>query len=214
MLVDAAGTLIYPSEPAAEVYLKYASQYGCLLSTTEILANYRRAYSTPWDRTPSRYVADGRDFWRFIVSETTLISDEACFEAIYNHYAAAEAWSVAPGAPAALASLRRAGVSTAVVSNFDTRLRPLLGLLGLEQLFDAIVVSAEVGVEKPNPVIFDAACERLGCRPIEAVHVGDDRRNDVFGARDAGCWAWLWGVDVRSFEEVARRVLQPDAAED
>ena len=33
-----------------------------------------------------------------------------------------------------------AGLATAVVSNFDTRLRPLLGLLGLEPLFDAIVV--------------------------------------------------------------------------
>ena len=36
--------------------------------------------------------------------------------------------------------------------------------------------SAEVGVEKPNPVIFEVACERLGCRPVETVHVGDDRR--------------------------------------
>ena len=36
--------------------------------------------------------------------------------------------------------------------------------------------SAEVGVEKPNPVIFETACERLGCRPVETVHVGDDRR--------------------------------------
>jgi hypothetical protein len=35
----------------------------------------------------------------------------------------------------------------------------------------------------------------------------------VFGARDAGCWAWLWGVDVRSFDEVARRVLHPEEEE-
>ena len=33
-----------------------------------------------------------------------------------------------------------AGLATAVVSNFDTRLRPLLGLLGLEPLFDEIIV--------------------------------------------------------------------------
>ena len=39
-------------------------------------------------------------------------------------------------------------------------------------------------------------------------------RNDVFGARDAGCYAWLWGVDVRSFAEVARRVLHRGDAED
>lgn len=34
------------------------------------------------------------------------------------------------------------------------------------------------------------------------MHVGDDRRNDIWGARDAGCDAWLWGSDVHSFKEV------------
>lgn len=45
------------------MYLKYASQYGCLLTAEQILANYRRAYNTPWDKTPSRFVQDGREFW-------------------------------------------------------------------------------------------------------------------------------------------------------
>jgi len=38
--------------------------------------------------------------------------------------------------------------------------------------------------------------------PEDAVHVGDDRRNDVWGARDAGCDAWLWGSEVTSFKQV------------
>lgn len=42
-------------------------------------------------------------------------------------------------------------------------------------------------------MIFEAACRALGLPPAACVHVGDDRRNDLFGARDAGCWAWLWG---------------------
>ena len=32
--------------------------------------------------------------------------------------------------------------------------------------------------EKPNPAIFEAAFDALGVRPAEAVHVGDDRRQD------------------------------------
>ncbi|KAF4402535.1 hypothetical protein G4B88_012320 [Cannabis sativa] len=64
----------------------------------------------------------------------------------------------------------------------------------------------KVEAEKPNPTIFLKACELLGVEPEEAVHVGDDRRNDVWGARDAGCDAWLWGSDVHSFKEVAERI--------
>lgn len=40
-------------------------------------------------------------------------------------------------------------------------------------------------------------------KPEEVVHIGDDRRNDLWGARDAGCDAWLWGSDVYSFKEVS-----------
>ena len=36
------------------------------------------------------------------------------------------------------------------------------------------------------------------------------RRNDIWGARDAGITAWLWGADVASFEQVADKVLCGD----
>lgn len=45
-------------------------------------------------------------------------------------------------------------------------------------------------------------------KPEEAVHIGDDRRNDLWGARDAGCDAWLWGSDVYSFKEVQTTYLK------
>ena len=64
------------------------------------------------------------------------------------------------------------------------------------------ILYKQVAAEKPNPTIFLKACELLGVKPEEAVHVGDDRRNDIWGARDAGCDAWLWGSDVHSFKEV------------
>ena len=67
---------------------------------------------------------------------------------------------------------------------------------------DGFVWLKQVAAEKPNPTIFLKACELLGVKPEDAVHVGDDRRNDVWGARDAGCDAWLWGTDVYSFREV------------
>ncbi|KAL5709134.1 hypothetical protein ACHQM5_019855 [Ranunculus cassubicifolius] len=95
---------------------------------------------------------------------------------------------------------------TSVILNFDTRLRPVLRALNCDNWFDAVTVSAEVEAEKPNPTIFLKACELLDVKPEKAVHVGDDRRNDVWGARDAGCDAWLWGSDVHSFKEIAQRI--------
>jgi len=69
-----------------------------------------------------------------------------------------------------------AGIKLAVVSNFDTRLRPILEELHLVDLFDCVVISAEVGAEKPNPVIFEKACSMLGVTAAQALVLGDDRR--------------------------------------
>ena len=56
-----------------------------------------------------------------------------------------QAWKIIdPRAGEAFAALRKAGVKTAVVSNFDTRLRPILKALECDHWFDAMAISAEV----------------------------------------------------------------------
>ena len=59
-------------------------------------------------------------------------------------------------------------------------------LCGFEPLLDALVVSEEAGVAKPDPAIFAIALERLGCDAADAVMVGDSWANDIRGARAAG----------------------------
>lgn len=207
ILVDAAGTLLAPTEPMAQVYRTIGQKYGVNYSEDEILMRYRLAYAQPWGRSRLRYVDDGRPFWQHIVSSSTGCSDLQYFEELYQYYTTEKAWRLCdPDAGRVFEALRRAGVKTAIVSNFDTRLRPLLQALKCDGWFDAVAVSAEVAAEKPNPTIFLKACELLGVKPEEAVHIGDDRRNDLWGARDAGCDAWLWGSDVYSFKEIAERI--------
>lgn len=206
LFVDAAGTLLSPSEPAAEVYLRYGKRYGVDLEEKEVLMRYRRAYSKPWAKSSIRYVDDGKPFWRFIVAEATGVDNEEMFEEIYEYYARGEAWVVSEGAREALLMIRDSGIKTAIVSNFDTRLHRIVKELDLNDIFDAIIVSADVGAEKPNPMIFLEACRRLEVNPEHVIHVGDDRRNDLYGARDAGCFAWLWGEDVINFHQVRERL--------
>ncbi|KAG5252706.1 haloacid dehalogenase hydrolase domain-containing [Salix suchowensis] len=168
------------------IYRQMGEKYGVEYSEDEILRRYRWAYG---------YVNDGRPFWQYIVSSSTGCSDTQYFEELYSYYTTEKAWHLCdPDAEKVFEAIKKAGVKLAVVSNFDTRLRPLLRALNCDHCGE------------PNPTIFLKACELLKVKPEDAVHVGDDRRNDIWGARDAGCDAWLWGSDVHSFKEVARRI--------
>jgi len=73
-----------------------------------------------------------------------------------------------------------------IVSNWDCSLADWLGPAGLLDHIDAVVTSAEVGVAKPAPGIFERALELARAQPGEVTHVGDSLENDVAGARAVG----------------------------
>ncbi|HXJ33644.1 MAG TPA: HAD family hydrolase [Candidatus Eisenbacteria bacterium] len=101
-------------------------------------------------------------------------------------------WSqVLPGVPAALARLRAAGLRLVVVSNSDGTAEAGVAAAGLRNLVDGVVDSHVVGVEKPDPRIFDPALALAACAPERALHVGDLHAVDVIGARAAGLHAAL-----------------------
>ena len=76
----------------------------------------------------------------------------------------------------------------ALISNFDhpPHVHRLLDELALRPFFDAVVVSGDVGVKKPDPTIFAPALEQTGLVANEALFVGDSPEDDVAGARAAG----------------------------
>lgn len=100
-------------------------------------------------------------------------------------FVAALEFGVLPGVHETLTSLRARGLALAVVSNWDSSLPQHLAELGIAPLLSAVVTSADVGAEKPDPRPFRAALGELGVRPERAVHVGD-RETDEDGARASG----------------------------
>ncbi len=86
---------------------------------------------------------------------------------------------------ATLRGLRAGGVRTALVSNSDHFARPIVDALGLEHEVDSVVLSFEVGVEKPNPRIYLTALEALGAGPEESIFV-DDQPTYLDGAAALG----------------------------
>ena len=101
--------------------------------------------------------------------------------------------SVADRSAEALARLQEAGLRLGVVSNSDGRVEQALAAAGLRKYFDVVIDSALVGVEKPDPRIFQAALKALNVKPQEALYVGDLYHVDVVGARSAGIEAILLG---------------------
>jgi len=93
---------------------------------------------------------------------------------------------VLPGTAAILARIRGRGFRLGVVSNSDGRVPRLLEDVGLAEPFEVIVDSQLVGVEKPDPRIFEIALEQLAAPAASAIYVGDYRDVDVVGARRAG----------------------------
>ncbi|HUX07208.1 MAG TPA: HAD family hydrolase [Acidobacteriota bacterium] len=92
-----------------------------------------------------------------------------------------------PGAASLLADLRNK-YKLALVTNFDhpPHLHQYLPTTGLAEVFDVIVISAEVGVRKPSPGIFEIALERTGLDASNVIYVGDSPADDVPGALEAG----------------------------
>jgi putative hydrolase of the HAD superfamily len=89
--------------------------------------------------------------------------------------------------------LRAAGLLLAAVTNASgVHQRKKIADLGLAPYFDHVAIAGELGVAKPDPVMFHTVCLGLGCPPAQAVHVGDKLDTDAIGARDAGLGAvWL-----------------------
>ena len=80
-----------------------------------------------------------------------------------------------------------------VISNGSSaRQRQKLASVAILDRFAAVVISEDIGVAKPHPGIFEAACEAAGASPSACVHVGDRLDADALGARGAGLTGvWL-----------------------
>lgn len=85
-----------------------------------------------------------------------------------------------------LKTLKERSLPLGLLTNYDGEIKPICHQLGLEPYIDLVVTSGEVGTDKPSPPIFLAALEQTGINATETVHVGDQYKSDVIGARGVG----------------------------
>ena len=91
-----------------------------------------------------------------------------------------------PDAAPVLAELKRRGYRLGVIANQNPGTEGRLAAWDLLQYFDVVAPSAELGVAKPDPAIFQWALDRAGCEADEAVMVGDRLDNDIAAAKALG----------------------------
>lgn len=121
----------------------------------------------------------------------------------FNEWWEANLWRftvVFENAEKTLKAIREKGYLTGIVTNGSAYGQNLkLERSGLKDMFDAVVVSGDFGVHKPDPAIFREAAKRLNVSCEECMFVGDTFPKDILGAGRAGMkpvWIWTHGPRV------------------
>ena len=100
-----------------------------------------------------------------------------------------------------LQMLKERGLLLGLISNAGQDMQKTYKELGLQPYLDYYVTSHEVGYDKPQPEIFQAALQKAKVKPAEAIYVGDQYELDIIGARGVGMAAILidrknWFPDI------------------
>lgn len=202
VLFDVGGTLIECRPGVAEIYAEVLSRHGEAVTADAVAPVFQQVWLELTQLHPRgldryhQFKGDESAWWgEFLRRVLARLGHGAPWEPtlaeLMEAFARPELWHVFPEVGEVLGRLCARGRRLAVVSNWDSRLPALLGRLGLGGYFDAVLVSAIEGVEKPSSEIFRRAATRLGVRPERCVHVGDSPLDDYRGAESAGMHAVL-----------------------
>ena len=136
------------------------------------------------------------DFWNergilaVLPNGNTVASKDEIIDFIWN-YAFLENAVKYPFANGVLNELREAGYKVGLLTNASDncgirRQRAKLKMIDMENAFDEILITGEIGLEKPSREVFDIMTERMGIPAGNMLYVGDNPINDVMGSERAG----------------------------
>ncbi len=210
IFLDAGGTLLHPHPSVGAIYSRVARRYGLRVNADRMQLAFRVAWKKCHKTEPSGQTSPTTAvaWWRHVVFSTLdalgaeMDDRESYFQELYELFARPEVWRLYPDVHATLDALRSRGLKLALVSNWDTRLRPLLKELDIARYFSAFSISCEVGAEKPEAAIFRHALKCARVSPEAALHVGDSPRDDVRGAQAVGIRAMLLERDHKTAHDI------------
>ena len=193
VLFDAGGVLL----DLDYAFLRRLLEARLVATTLEDLSASESIARTTIDRRVregGRTSEAWRDYFRILLTRVGAPPEdtEEIIDTLAEAHRRVGLWTVAiEGAVETVRALKNAGHRLGVVSNAEGRVERDLDGAGYAGLFETVVDSHVVGVEKPDPQIFRIAMERMGVAPETVVFLGDVPSVDVAGARAAGMTAVL-----------------------
>jgi putative hydrolase of the HAD superfamily len=211
ILFDAAGTLIYLPRGVGWHYRQVAARHGLHMDEARLGMAFGEAFKASAPRVSSGISRpdDDKLWWRALVRRVVTICGhepaeplfDRMFEELYAHFAEPGVWALYPEVVATLDALH-GHYKLAIVSNFDRRLYPILDHLRLRPYFDTIIISSELGADKPDPRPFTAALANLAVTPAETIHAGDHPEQDWRAAELAGLHVYRVARPARGLEHL------------
>lgn len=118
-------------------------------------------------------------------------------------------FSLLPGAEAFVRRLAEKYPLTILSNGFIEVQYEKIERSGLQDLFAHVVLSEEVGCQKPNPRIFEVALEKNGIAAEDALMIGDSWTSDIQGAQNAGIdQMWIVGEDTSVQDKTATYIVR------
>ncbi|EAZ90991.1 HAD-IA family hydrolase [Crocosphaera chwakensis] len=196
---DAVGTLFGVKGSVGEVYSYLASQVGikCDPQTleTSFFKQFKKAEPLAFPGVEIMAIPDLEYEWWYRVAYDTYKEAEVIdqfkdfagfFRQLYNYFATPHPWFLYKDVFPALQHWQKQGIPLGIISNFDSRIYEVLDIFGLTNFFQTITISSTTGIAKPDPNIFIEALKKHQCKPEEAWHIGDSKKEDYEGAKSAG----------------------------
>jgi len=138
----------------------------------------------------------------------TLVAEET---AVHNSSGQAITAHVIEGVLEVLEAIKKEGYMIGMIANGDSiSIRNVIEATGLQDYFDVIVISEEVGIAKPYQKIFEVALAKLGVKPENAAMVGNKIDADILGANRAGMKSVWFRWNTRYSNTIDSSQEKPD----
>uniref|UniRef100_A0A915JY20 Haloacid dehalogenase-like hydrolase domain-containing protein 3 n=1 Tax=Romanomermis culicivorax TaxID=13658 RepID=A0A915JY20_ROMCU len=182
-----------------KIYKRYSSNFPCFGNGKNL--STRMSHRKWWTDVVKLTFLDAQD--SILNSDDYASKNVQIFDAdspqlaktanfLYNYFETLDPWILDKHAKSILQYLRSKHYILGVVSNYDSRLRKILHQYELSHYFSIVVLSGEIGYEKPHGKIFDFARQSASIADAErCLHVGDHVTKDYLGARQAGWEVFL-----------------------